>query len=88
LDRGRTKSAIVTATFEGWDSQVLVARLRESTVNTSATFRRWAWFDMADKGVERAVRISPHCYNTEEEGDRFIDIVREIVLSKAIEPSS
>jgi len=79
LDRGRTKSAIATATFEGWDSQYLVTRLRQSKVNTSATFRRWAWFDMTDKGVEHAVRISPHYYNTEEEIDRFIEIVREIV---------
>src|SRR5437762_4181250 len=75
LDRGRTKSAIVTAVFDGWDSQVLVTRLRQSKVNTSATLRRWAWFDMTDKGVEDAVRISPHYYNTDEEVDRFIDIV-------------
>jgi selenocysteine lyase/cysteine desulfurase len=79
LDRGSTTSAIVTATFEGWDSQVLVMRLRELKVNTSATFRRWAWFDMTDKGIEHAVRISPHYYNTDEEIDRFIGIVREIV---------
>ena len=78
-DRGSTRSAIVTATLQGWDSQVLVTRLREMKINTSATFRRWAWFDMTDKGVEHAVRISPHYYNTEEEIDRFIGIVREIV---------
>jgi selenocysteine lyase/cysteine desulfurase len=79
LDRGRTKSAIATAAFAGWDSQDVVTRLRESKVNTSATFRRWAWFDMTDKGVEHAVRISPHYYNTEEEIDQFIEIVRGIV---------
>ena len=79
LDRWRIQSAIVTATVDGWDSQVLVTRLRESKINTSATFRRWAWFDMTDKGVEHAVRISPHYYNTDEEIDRFIGIVREIV---------
>jgi selenocysteine lyase/cysteine desulfurase len=79
LDRGRTTSAIATAAFEGCDSQDVVTRLRESNVNTSATFRRWAWFDMTDKGVEHAVRISPHYYNTEEEIDRFIEIVRRVV---------
>jgi selenocysteine lyase/cysteine desulfurase len=82
LDRGSTTSAIVTATVDGWDSQALVTRLRESMVNTSATFRRWAWFDMTEKGVEHALRISPHYYNTEEEIDRFIGIVRDIVRRK------
>jgi cysteine desulfurase / selenocysteine lyase len=69
----------VTATFQGSDSEDVVGRLRKAKVNTSATFRRWAWFDMTAKGVEHAVRISPHYYNTEEEIDRFIEIVREIV---------
>jgi selenocysteine lyase/cysteine desulfurase len=82
LDRGQPTSAIVSAAFDWSDSEVLVRRLRDYGINTSATFRRWAWYDMTDKGVEHAVRMSPHYYNTEEEIDRVVDIVREIGLKK------
>jgi selenocysteine lyase/cysteine desulfurase len=82
LDRGQPRSAIVSAAFDWCDSEVLVRRLRDYGVNTSATFRRWAWYDMSDKGVEHAVRMSPHYYNTEEEIDRVVDIVQEIASKK------
>jgi selenocysteine lyase/cysteine desulfurase len=82
LDRGQPTSAIVSAAFDWSDSEVLVRRLRDHGINTSATFRRWAWYDMTDKGVEHAVRMSPHYYNTEEEIDRVVDIVQEIASKK------
>jgi selenocysteine lyase/cysteine desulfurase len=46
--------------------------------NTSATFRRWAQFQMGRQGVESALRISPHYYNTEDEIDRFALALRDV----------
>jgi hypothetical protein len=36
-------------------------------VNTSASSRSAAWFDLTAKGVESALCVSPHYYNTEDE---------------------
>jgi len=40
---------------------------------STATLREWAIYDMEAKGVESALRISPHYNNTTAEIDRFLD---------------
>ena len=67
LDRGHQRCAIVTATVAGWTASDVVRALRERHINTSASLREYGMFDFDEKGVESAVRISPHYYNTEEE---------------------
>ena len=69
LDRGRTRCAIVTAAFEGRDARDLRDALRAQKINTDASLREYAVIDMAEKGAETALRISPHYYNTVEELD-------------------
>ena len=71
LDRGERRGAIVTADL-GRSAAEAVAKLRKQKINTTATFREWAILDMADKGVESALRISPHYFNTEDEIDTAI----------------
>jgi selenocysteine lyase/cysteine desulfurase len=78
LDQGTTCSAIVTVHIAGGDHNRLVRQLREHNVNTSATSRSYAWFDMTAKGVESALRVSPHYYSTEEELERFVDILEKL----------
>jgi selenocysteine lyase/cysteine desulfurase len=75
LDRGREKAALVTLVVPGWDADALVSRLRAEGINTSATTRKDALIDMTEKGVETALRVSPHYYNTEEELDRLVEAV-------------
>jgi selenocysteine lyase/cysteine desulfurase len=79
LDEGPSPSAIVAVQLGSADPTLVVARLRDRGFNTSATFRRWAQFHMGRQGVEAALRISPHYYNTEDEIDRFVLTLREIV---------
>lgn len=81
LDRGRNHCAIVTAHAEGWDANVLVAELRRRHINTSATLRWYGLLDMTEKGVESAVRLSPHYYNTAEELDAVVDAMAEIIVT-------
>lgn len=78
LDRGRDRCAIVTADVEGWDATVLVGELRRRHINVSASLRWYGLLDMTEKGVESAVRFSPHYYNTTEEIEAAVDAVAEI----------
>jgi selenocysteine lyase/cysteine desulfurase len=78
LDRGRTRSAIATAAFDGHDGAELKLRLRARGINTSSPSRDDAVIDMDAKGVRSALRISPHYYNTEDEVDRAVEAIAEL----------
>ncbi len=81
LDEGPNRSAIVAVQLGSSDVTRVVGRLRERGFNTSATFRRWAQFHMGRQGVESALRVSPHYYNTEDEVDRFVDVLRDVTTT-------
>lgn len=73
LDRGRELCAIVTVALERADPIAVKLELRRRGINTSSTTRTAAVIDMDEKGVEAAIRISPHYYNTAEEIGRAVD---------------
>ena len=79
LDRGRVRCAIVTVAVAGRAATDLVAALRARRINTSASLRWYGILDFDAKGVESAVRISPHYYNTVDEIDLLIDALSEIL---------
>jgi len=79
LDRGLELGATVTAVFEGRDPAELVTKLRSRGINTSSQTRIDAVIDYDDKGVEGALRISPHYFNTDSDLDQLIEALREIV---------
>ena len=73
LDRGARRGAIVTAALRDRDPREVVRALRQRGINTTATLREWARLDMEAKGVDAALRVSPHYYNTVEEIDRLAE---------------
>lgn len=75
LDRGRKLCAIVTVSVAGWKPEALVLELREEGINTSSQTRMDAVLDYDSKGVEGALRISPHYFNTEEEVDAAVEAI-------------
>ncbi len=77
LDRGTTRCAIVTVAFDGIDSQAVVRHLHSQGINAVASLREYAQLDFGDKGVDAAVRLSPHYYNTEEEIDTAVAVLVE-----------
>jgi selenocysteine lyase/cysteine desulfurase len=79
LDRGRQLCGIVSALIPGSDANQLKRALRDSGVNTSVSDRQSGVIDMDDKGASTILRISPHYYNTEEEIERAVEILREIL---------
>jgi selenocysteine lyase/cysteine desulfurase len=79
LDRGSTHCAIVTMTAEGHHADTIVRALKERRINTVSSLREFGIYDFVAKGVETAVRLSPHYYNTEAEVDEAVVAIRELM---------
>ena len=43
------------------------------------TLRDYAVLDFDDKGVESAIRVSPHYYNTEEEIEELASVLSALI---------
>lgn len=67
LDQGADLCGIVTAHSPDWDSHALLDFLWARNINARITPNYVARIDFPRKGVEWALRISPHYYNTEAE---------------------
>lgn len=81
LDRGAELGALVTASFEGHVPAELVAELRRRGINTSSQTRIDAVLDYDQKGVDGALRMSPHYFNDDSDLDALIGALEEIVGS-------
>ncbi|HZC28862.1 MAG TPA: aminotransferase class V-fold PLP-dependent enzyme, partial [Gaiellaceae bacterium] len=88
LDEGRERCAIVTFTMSGWKSETLHDELRLRGINSSVSRREHALYDLTEKDVDACVRLSPHYYNTEQEVDEVLGVVRELGEGARPEPSS
>ncbi|HEX6574327.1 MAG TPA: aminotransferase class V-fold PLP-dependent enzyme [Gemmatimonadaceae bacterium] len=76
LDRGSRQCAIVTAAFAGYDAEQLTLELARHAINTTVTLKWYGLLDLGEREVESALRISPHYYNTDEEIERCVDVLR------------
>ncbi len=79
LDRGAAWCAIVTMTADGRPADAIVRALRDRRINTVSSLREFGIYDFDAKGIETAVRLSPHYYNTEAEVDDAAAAVSGIV---------
>ncbi|WP_159943480.1 MULTISPECIES: aminotransferase class V-fold PLP-dependent enzyme [unclassified Nocardiopsis] len=76
LDRGRVRSGIVTFTVEGVEAERVRRGLREAGVHVSVSrLDNQVW--ERERAVGEAVRASVHYYNTEEEVDTLVRLLRE-----------
>ncbi|GAA3029611.1 aminotransferase class V-fold PLP-dependent enzyme [Streptosporangium longisporum] len=82
LDRGPRLGAIVTFSAEGWEPRPFKAAMDARRVNSALSFREFAQFDFGDKDVDWCLRLSPHYYNTEEEVDRVVAAVADLVQGR------
>jgi selenocysteine lyase/cysteine desulfurase len=64
LDKGPQLGAIITLRISGWDASEFKAKLDSRGINTTITRREYAVIDFDQKGVDWALRVSPHYYNT------------------------
>jgi cysteine desulfurase / selenocysteine lyase len=77
-DGGRQRSGIVTFTVDGVAAADVSAAAAAAKVNLSVSPESAAMLDMPGSGHDAVVRASPHVYNTDDELDRLIAVVRSL----------
>lgn len=75
LDQGRAPCGIVTAHHPAWDARALMEHTAQHGINVRISPLYVAQIDFPKKGVEWALRVSPHYYNTEAEIEQAVAIV-------------
>lgn len=78
LDKGKELASIITLSAPVSDPQWLLTSLRERNINTAVSVTASALIDFKSKGVNWALRISPHYYNTEDEIDILLDALESL----------
>lgn len=76
LDQGEHLCGIVTAHASHWESKILMEKLQAANINCRISTQVAAQIDFSRKGVDWALRVSPHYYNTEEEIRQFIRVLQ------------
>ena len=79
LDKGPEVGGLVTFHVQGSDPKFIVSELLKRKINVVPSYRAFGIIDFDEKGVEWAVRVSPHYYNTIEEIDIFTESIKEII---------
>ena len=76
LDEAEHLASLLLFTLPNQAPDRLQAYLKSHAINFSMSYTNYALIDWQRKGVEWAVRFSPHYYNTEAEIDTVIGLVR------------
>lgn len=84
-DRGARVCAIVTVRARGWDAGPLVEGLRRAGVNTSAANPGGGPILRLDEARRPLLRVSPHYYNTQDEIDRALGALEELLRRGPVE---
>jgi selenocysteine lyase/cysteine desulfurase len=79
LDKGPEVGGLVTFYVQGSEPRYIVSDLLKQKINVVPSFRAFGIIDFDEKGVEWAIRASPHYYNTTEELDIFIETIKKII---------
>jgi selenocysteine lyase/cysteine desulfurase len=79
LDQGPELGGLVTFTIKDSNPVFIVNELLKRKINVVPTYRAFGLIDFDAKGVQWAVRASPHYYNTIGEIEMFVDAVQEIL---------
>ena len=78
LDEGEKQVNIFTFQKKGVSKSKTEKILNENNVYFSSAFRGAALIDFDKKGVDWAIRLSPHYFNTMQEMDQVCDIIKSI----------
>jgi selenocysteine lyase/cysteine desulfurase len=74
-DQGIQKCGIVTFTRKGESASAISRRFLKQGINTSVSTADSARLDMSPRGLDEMVRASVHYYNSEEEIERFCEML-------------
>ncbi|MFT7685892.1 MAG: cysteine desulfurase/selenocysteine lyase [Candidatus Azotimanducaceae bacterium] len=76
-DLGRNKCGIVTFCKSGQDAKDTVDYLRDNKINVSLSSLSSARLDFGKRQLSSLVRASVHYFNTENEIDRFVELLKQ-----------
>ena len=80
-DMGHTRSGITTFSAEQMEASKIQAALRERDVNVSVSTPNSTRLDAEARDLPDLVRASVHYYNTEDEIDRFVSALRDVLTA-------
>lgn len=78
LDVGDELCGIVTAHAGHWDKDTILAKLSAENINCRISPQFVAQIDFPRKGVNWALRVSPHYYNTEGEIELLVGVLKNL----------
>lgn len=78
FDKGSNTSNLLTFIKEGKSLEEISYNLDQNHVYYSVSLKKYAFIDFSKKGIDWAVRLSPHYFNTIEEIDKVSEIIKEI----------
>ncbi len=78
LDAPQATAAIVTFTHDRLAPEDIKQRLERENIAVQVSRRLHTPFDLGPRGIEAAVRVSPHFYNTEDEITRVIQALARL----------
>lgn len=78
-DLGLRKGGIVTFSHATTDIKRIKVALARNEMNVNMAVPKWARLDAEARSLPVMIRASVHAYNTEQEVERFVDVVKETV---------
>ena len=78
LDKGDDQGGIITLSVPNRQPDQVRAVMDKHRINTSISAKDSGLIDFDEKGVDWALRISPHYYNTTGEIDFFVSIINQL----------
>ena len=79
LDRGLRQCGIVTSYIDGVRPGKVMKALHDAAINAGVARTSNALIDFREKDVDWALRVSPHYYNTSEEIDRVVEVLKSVL---------
>ncbi|MES2110255.1 MAG: aminotransferase class V-fold PLP-dependent enzyme [Bacteroidota bacterium] len=80
LDRGENQGGLITFHMPRLNATDIVNGLAKLKINVVPSYRAFGVIDFDQKGVEWAVRASPHYYNTQDEIAYFIEAIEKMAV--------
>ena len=78
-DVGSTLGGIISFSVKGYSADEVMNILARQQINVSWNGRSNTWLDMTEKGLDEIIRCAVHYYNTEDEIDRFVAALKDLV---------
>jgi cysteine desulfurase/selenocysteine lyase len=82
LDLGRRQCGIVSFNVAGVSAADVKQRLAKERINVSVSPHEYTLLDMQARAIPSLVRASVHYYNTSEEIDRFLQVLRSFAAPR------